>query len=151
MAPIPFSYETTGVVIVDHGSRREESNLRLLDLVELFRKKQSYKIVEPAHMELAEPSIEQAFAACVDQGAKSIVVSPFFLLPGRHWQDDIPQLSAAASKAHNGIPFMVSSPLGIHDKLVEVLSDRITFCLNSADKLFVFKLFDHKKMSVYDA
>ena len=133
MPPIPFSYETTGVVIVDHGSRREESNLRLLDLVELFRKKQSYKIVEPAHMELAEPSIEQAFAACIDQGAESIVVSPFFLLPGRHWQDDIPQLSAAASKAHNSIPFMVSSPLGIHDKLVEVLSDHISFCLNSAD------------------
>lgn len=133
MTPIPFSHETTGVVIVDHGSRRQESNLRLLELVELFRKKQSYKIVEPAHMELAEPSIDQAFAACVQQGAESIVVSPFFLLPGRHWQDDIPQLSAAASKEHDGIPFMVSSPLGIHDKLVEVLGDRISFCLNSSD------------------
>lgn len=133
MAPIPFSYETTGVVIVDHGSRRDESNRRLLKLVELFREKQEYAIVEPAHMELAEPSIEQAFAACIQRGAESIIVSPFFLLPGRHWQEDIPQLSEAASKKNNGIPFMVSSPLGIHDKLVEVLSDRISFCLNSND------------------
>ena len=36
--------------------------------------------------ELAEPSIRDSFASCVEQGAKRIVVSPFFLFPGRHWQ-----------------------------------------------------------------
>jgi len=37
------------------------------------------------HQELAEPSIKDAFSLCVQQGAKRVVVSPFFLFPGRHW------------------------------------------------------------------
>lgn len=35
--------------------------------------------------ELAEPSIKDAFSLCVQQGANRVVVSPFFLFPGRHW------------------------------------------------------------------
>jgi len=35
--------------------------------------------------ELAEPSIRDAFQSCVQQGANRIIVSPFFLSPGRHW------------------------------------------------------------------
>ncbi|WJX78215.1 sirohydrochlorin ferrochelatase [Trifolium repens] len=39
-----------GVIIVDHGSRRKESNLMLNEFVEMFRQKTGYQIVEPAHM-----------------------------------------------------------------------------------------------------
>ncbi|CAA2997097.1 sirohydrochlorin ferrochelatase, chloroplastic [Olea europaea subsp. europaea] len=74
-----------GVIIVDHGSRRQESNLMLNEFVEMFREKTKYRILEPAHMELAEPSIKDAFGLCVQQGAHRIIVSPFFLFPGRHW------------------------------------------------------------------
>ena len=35
--------------------------------------------------ELAEPSIKEAFGKCVQQGASRIIVSPYFLSPGRHW------------------------------------------------------------------
>ena len=31
-----------------------------------------YEIVEPAHMELAEPSISSAYAACVKRGAERV-------------------------------------------------------------------------------
>lgn len=41
--------------------------------------------VHTLHQELAEPSIKDAFSLCVQQGAKRVVVSPFFLFPGRHW------------------------------------------------------------------
>ncbi|XAR52351.1 hypothetical protein NMG60_11020368 [Bertholletia excelsa] len=46
-----------GVIIVDHGSRRKESNLMLDEFVTMFRDKTGYRVVEPAHMELVEPSI----------------------------------------------------------------------------------------------
>ena len=35
--------------------------------------------------ELAEPTIKEAFGKCVQQGASRIIVSPYFLSPGRHW------------------------------------------------------------------
>jgi sirohydrochlorin ferrochelatase len=36
--------------------------------------------------ELAEPTIKEAFGKCVEQGASRIIVSPYFLSPGRHWK-----------------------------------------------------------------
>src|SRR5690606_11194870 len=83
----PDDREHTGLVIVDHGSRRDESNQMLEDFVAMFRKLGDYRIVEPAHMELAEPSIATAFDRCVQRGAKRVVVAPYFLAPGRHWNE----------------------------------------------------------------
>ncbi|CAD6251098.1 unnamed protein product [Miscanthus lutarioriparius] len=117
------------VVIVDHGSRRQESNLLLNDFVEMFRAKTSYRIVEPAHMELAEPTIKDAFGKCVQQGASRVIVSPYFLSPGRHWKQDIPALAAEASKEHSNIPYIVTAPLGLHELMVDIMNDRIKYCL----------------------
>ncbi|KAL6640162.1 hypothetical protein ACP70R_015548 [Stipagrostis hirtigluma subsp. patula] len=117
------------VVIVDHGSRRQESNLMLNDFVAMFRGRTGYKIVEPAHMELADPTIKDAFGKCVEQGASRIIVSPYFLSPGRHWKQDIPALAAEASKEHSNIPYIVTAPLGLHELMVDIMNDRIKYCL----------------------
>jgi sirohydrochlorin ferrochelatase len=110
--------DADGIIIVDHGSRRRESNLMLEEFVKMFKEKTGYPIVEPAHMELAEPSIKDAFSLCVQQGAKRVVVSPFFLFPGRHWHTDIPSLTADAAKEFSGISYLITAPLGPHNLLL---------------------------------
>ena len=117
------------IIVVDHGSRREESNALLLDVVQSFVDATQMPIVEPAHMELAEPSIATAFARCVERGASTVVVFPYFLLPGRHWNDDIPQLTAAAAKNHPGVRYLVTAPFGLHPLMAEVMQQRIDHCL----------------------
>ncbi|KAF6143724.1 hypothetical protein GIB67_030614 [Kingdonia uniflora] len=42
--------ERDGVIIVDHGSRRQKSNLMLNEFVSMFKDETGYAIVEPAHM-----------------------------------------------------------------------------------------------------
>lgn len=121
--------EKDGVIIVDHGSRRQESNLMLNDFVAMFRARTCYKIVEPAHMELVEPTIKDAFGKCVQQGASRVIVSPYFLSPGRHWKQDIPALVAEASKEQSNVPYIVTAPLGLHELMVDVMNDRIKYCL----------------------
>jgi sirohydrochlorin ferrochelatase len=118
-----------GIILVDHGSRREESNALLLDVVRDFATSSGYEIVELAHMELAEPSIATAFARCVERGATMIVVYPYFLLPGRHWNEDIPRLSAAAAAQHPGVRYLVTAPFGLHPLMAEVMQQRIAHCL----------------------
>jgi sirohydrochlorin ferrochelatase len=118
-----------GVILVDHGSRRDESNAMLLDVVRDFARSTGMPIVEPAHMELAEPSIATAFARCVERGAKTVVVFPYFLLPGRHWNDDIPRLAAAAAKDHPSVRYLVTAPFGLHPLMAEVMQQRIAHCL----------------------
>ena len=127
-----FRTEDTGVIIIDHGSRREDSNRMLLDLVALFTQATRFRIVEPAHMELAEPSLQTAYTRCVERGATLVVIHPYFLLPGRHWEEDIPVLAEQAAGKHPGTRYLVTSPLGLHPRLVDVISDRVEQCLQHA-------------------
>lgn len=121
---------TTGIIIVDHGSRLAESNRMLESVAQAFgeRFKDAYPVVEPAHMEITEPNIATAYARCVARGAQRIVVCPYFLGPGKHWTRDIPRLTAEAAKAHPGTTFHVTATLGLDDLMLELLNKRISQC-----------------------
>lgn len=121
-----------GVILVDHGSRREESNELLLEVVRQFVAASGLPIVEPAHMELAEPSIATAFARCAERGARTIVVFPYFLLPGRHWYEDIPRLAEEAARKHPGVRYLVTAPLGLDPLMNDIICQRIEHCLSHA-------------------
>ncbi len=123
---------TTGIVIVDHGSRRADSNLRHERFVADWRERSRYRIVEAAHMELAEPSVGTAFDACVAGGATTVVLAPFFLWPGNHWDRDIPNLAAEASQHHPGVQYLITAPLGPHPFLMDIVEDRVRYCLAHA-------------------
>jgi sirohydrochlorin ferrochelatase len=126
--------EKIGVILVDHGSRRDESNQMLLEVVDAYRKHSHWNIVEPAHMELAEPSIATAFSRCVEQGAKLVVVFPYFLAPGKHWHEDIPRLAAEAAASYPGIRHVVTEPLGLHELMLKIIDDRIGESLDSQSR-----------------
>jgi sirohydrochlorin ferrochelatase len=123
---------TIGIVIVDHGSRRREANRQHEEFVSAWRERGVHAIVEPAHMELAEPSIATAFGACVRAGATTVVIAPYFLWPGSHWEVDIPALAAEASSAHPGVRYLVAAPLGPHPLLGDIVEQRIDQCLAHA-------------------
>lgn len=120
-----------GIVIVDHGSRRTESNKMLEEVARLFGERfaERFEIVEPAHMELCEPSIATAYARCVERGASRVIVCPFFLGPGKHWTSDIPRLAAEAAEAHPGTRYHVTMPLGIDDLILDLLAKRASHCV----------------------
>ena len=54
-----------------------------------------------------------------------------FLLPGRHWNDDIPRLAAAAARQHPGVRYLVTAPFGLHPLMAEVMRQRIEHCLRT--------------------
>ena len=124
--------EPLGIIIVDHGSRRAESNAMLETFVELFAASSDHAIVEPAHMELAEPSIATAFDRCVQRGASKVVVMPYFLLPGKHWDQDIPQLTREAAAKHPEVAFLVGAPIGLNPMMTQVIQSRLDHCLDHA-------------------
>jgi sirohydrochlorin ferrochelatase len=114
------------LIIVDHGSSVEEANDTLARVAELIRsnKKSGFDIVRYCHMELAEPTIGEAFDACVAAGASHIVVHPYFLVPGKHSKQDIPRMAAEAAGRHKDVSYHVTEPLGVHEKIIEVVLER---------------------------
>jgi sirohydrochlorin ferrochelatase len=125
-------HHRNGIVIVDHGSRRDESNAMLEEVARLFgeRFRETYDIVEPAHMELAEPSIATAYARCVQRGATRVIVCPFFLGPGKHWTGDIPRITADVAAKFPQTEYHVTMPLGIDDLILELLAKRVNYCVD---------------------
>ncbi len=121
-----------GIVIVDHGSRRSEANRRHEEFVAEWGTSRGQPNVEAAHMELAEPSIGTAVDACVSSGATTVVIAPYFLWPGNHWDRDIPALAAEACGRHPGVHYLVAAPLGPHPLLGDIVEERVVHCLAHA-------------------
>ena len=119
----------TGIVVIDHGSRLQAANDMLNDVVAMYRNSSGAAIVEPAHMELATPTLEDAVTACIAQGARRIVVHPYFLAPGRHSTGDIPAMVEALAPSHPDIHFTVTEPLGVDPSMAEVMHRRVESAL----------------------
>lgn len=81
--------------------------------------------VEPAYLELAEPSISDAIDAAVEQGARTIRLVPHFLGPGNHVAVDIPEIVEAARTRHPGVELELAEYLGADPGLVELLASRV--------------------------
>jgi sirohydrochlorin ferrochelatase len=113
------------ILIVDHGSRKQEANDMLTCMANLVQAMAGPDvIVRPAHMELSEPSIGAGFSSCVEAGATEIVVFPYMLSPGKHSTGDIPRMVAEAAAAHPRVTFSVTPAFGVHEKLGDIILSR---------------------------
>jgi sirohydrochlorin ferrochelatase len=112
------------LLLVDHGSRRAEANALLAQIAALVAARRPTLIVEIAHMELAPPTVDEAFDACVSRGATEVVVMPYFLARGRHATEDIPALARAAAARHPHVALRMAEPLGVHALLAELVLAR---------------------------
>jgi len=85
-----------GILLIDHGSRKAASNELLETIASIYQtssKCPSHFVVKAAHMEIASPSIEDVLTEFVmHQNIKQVICHPYFLSPGRHVTEDIPEL-----------------------------------------------------------
>ena len=114
-----------GILIVDHGSIRNEANDMLRSMADLIQTMAGPDvIVRYGHMELAEPNIAAGFSRCVEAGATEVTVFPYMLSPGRHSTSDIPRMVADVARTFPHVSFSVTPAFGLHEKLAEVVLER---------------------------
>jgi sirohydrochlorin ferrochelatase len=113
------------ILLVDHGSRRPEANALLDSVAAELSQRMPDHVVRVAHMEIVEPTVAQGIDACVEAGAREIVVHPYFLGPGNHTRESIPHLVEVAAQRHPDLRVWISEPLGLHTKLVDVIVERV--------------------------
>ena len=106
----------------------------LADVAALVREVAAESVVHIAHMELAEPSIANGFAACVNDGATEVVVFPYMLSPGKHSILDIPRMVAEVARAHPSVTYSVTPPFGVERELAQVIARRAGLAANGTSR-----------------
>lgn len=115
----------TAVLLVAHGSRRESANDDLRRLAKLVAARGEYPIVEIAFLELAEPTIPQGATTCVDRGAQTVLMLPYFLSAGEHAAGDLERYRTEFSAQYPNVEFVLCPPLGVHPLLVDIVFERL--------------------------
>ena len=123
---------STAVLIMAHGSRIAEANDAAREVATMVQEMTGHEIVEVSFRELHEPNIQQGIDTCVARGAKKILLIPYFLFMGAHVRHDLPEEIEAAQKRHPGLEMVMGPHLGVHRKLAEIVSERISEGLTAA-------------------
>jgi len=121
-----------GIILVDHGSRLASANEEFERLVRELGARSGLAICEPAHMELAPPTIAEAFERAVAAGADEILVHPYFLAMGRHASEDVPAQCAAAAASWPHVRWWLTAPLGTSPLIFDAIGERIEEARKSA-------------------
>jgi precorrin-8X/cobalt-precorrin-8 methylmutase len=116
------------IILIGHGSPRKEANNidligRLLHCA--IHPECGSECVKVAYLQFAAPDIMTTIKGCVEDGARKIILHPFFLSSGMHVTKDIPEMISEARGIYPGVEFVYTEPLGIHEKLVQVVIERI--------------------------
>jgi sirohydrochlorin ferrochelatase len=81
--------------------------------------------VEPAFLELSEPSIPDAVDAAIAAGATSVRLVPFFLHVGNHVLRDLPELADTAQRRHPDASVVLEEHVGADPALIDLLVARV--------------------------
>lgn len=113
------------ILYVAHGSRVKAGIDEALRFIDQVKSRVAVSIQEVSFLELAEPTILQGVAQCVQQGATKIAVAPILLLTANHLNQDIPAEIAEAKKQFPHVTFTIGDAFGVDDRLVETLHQRL--------------------------
>jgi sirohydrochlorin ferrochelatase len=126
---MPFSknrnriYKMKALLIIAHGSRRKQSNEEVVAIAERLKQhcSEQYKIIHAGFLELADTLIPEGIKKCVDDGATSIIVLPYFLNSGRHVIEDIPQIVNETKPYYPDIEIKIAAHLGASTLIMDLL------------------------------
>jgi sirohydrochlorin cobaltochelatase len=113
----------SALIVLGHGSRNAAATGQFHLVVDQLRARRD-EPVYPAFMELAEPSLGDAVAAAVADGAMEVVVQPCFLFDGNHIRRDIPALLAGLAVEYPDVSFRYGHPIGPDTRVADILLER---------------------------
>jgi len=116
------------LILAAHGSRRDASNEEVVTLTNLISQtlENDFPVMKAGFLELAEPSIPDAIDYCVQQGATSVSVLPYFLSAGRHVEEDVPSEINKAKQIHIDIPMTLLPHIGGSTQMIDLIRGVVT-------------------------
>lgn len=108
-----------------------EANAAVETLARAAAERAGFSRWRAAFLELAQPDLQTAVQALAAEGARRIVVAPYFLVMGIHLRDDLPMLLEKAAEETPGVEVKASEPLGGHPELARIVAERALAAIES--------------------
>lgn len=98
----------TALVLFSHGSLLCGSGQALDIHAQRLREGGGYVAVEPGYLNYCKPTIEDAVGRCLDAGAATIIVVPYFLVAGKFVTEDLPRRLASIVGKFPAVEFVMA-------------------------------------------
>jgi sirohydrochlorin ferrochelatase len=115
----------TGVIILGHGSRSEDAQVIMDNLVSQIKNRGIYYYVEGAMLQFNQPDLSLAISKAVENRVEKIIVVPLFIFNGIHMKEDIPEILEQERIKYPDIEIEFAGNIGADVRITEILLDRI--------------------------
>lgn len=115
----------TAAILVGHGSLHSDSGRSMVQIATLLREQQVAPIVEAGFLNYNEPTLADAVAKAIAQGATQVIVQPYFLIEGHYVRNDLRQAVNTLAVTHAPVRFTVGEVLGDHTAMFALACKRL--------------------------
>jgi len=117
--------KNSAVIIVGHGSKSADAVNDFELIVKSLQEKKKDAKVRGAHMELAEPSIQEVVKNLHAEGVTQFTLVPYFLYNGLHIKEDIPEIIEELKQEYADTTFVFGKPIGFDPLMTDILLKRV--------------------------
>ena len=112
-----------GIILFAHGSRDPLWRLPVEAVAADIRARQPDTSVRCAYLELCTPSLPDAAADLIANGARQVRIFPLFFGVGKHAREDLPLLIDQIKAAHPGVVIELLPAAGEYPQLTALMAD----------------------------
>jgi precorrin-8X/cobalt-precorrin-8 methylmutase len=112
------------LLIVDRGSREPEVRQELKEICLLAKRKAGYDYVDYCFLEVLPPFIAEGIGKCIEIGADSVTIMPYFLYPGMKLKDTVKQ--SAKMGRDRKLKMAIAKPLCYHPMMARLIAERVS-------------------------
>ena len=113
---------TTALILFAHGARDPEWANPMRRVQAAIRLRVSDMPVELAFLEFLTPSLPDAVANLVKQGADKIVVMPMFIARGGHLKNDLPGIIDVLRSTYPNVDFCLGGAIGEDESVIQAMA-----------------------------
>ena len=113
---------TTALILFAHGARDPEWANPMRRVQAAIRLRVSETPVELAFLEFLTPSLPDAVANLVKQGADKIVVMPMFIARGGHLKNDLPGIIEVLRSTYPNVDFSLGGAIGEDESVIQAMA-----------------------------
>jgi sirohydrochlorin cobaltochelatase len=111
-----------GIVLFAHGARDPQWAEPFRAIRERVRASRPECPIELAFLEIMSPTLEEAIAGLVEQGASGITVFPLFMAQGGHLKQDLPRILEDLRARHSRVPIALENAIGEVPEILAAIS-----------------------------